>query len=176
MPSYFVRDSLFDSAESSLYRALSLVVCQRALLFTKIRLGELIANLESGSEAAEADELADRRVDFVLCDRNTVQPIAIILLEEEGARGDYLQESEKLGQMCMSVGLPLVWLPRQNSYLMQQLTPVVEPLLLGSTVRNDFNNGDRVMIHALRNGSKVLRKQPAYPGYGALKTIAGKLS
>ncbi len=176
MSSYFVRDSLLDPVECTLYKALSLVVCQRALLFAKIRLDDLLATTALDTKADKPDQLVNRRVDFVLCDRDTLRPLAIILLEEKGAHTGYDTEAEQIAQLCTYAGVPLVWLPRQNNYLMQHLSSVIEPLLAGGSVGNDFSNGDRLLVHAMRGGAKSHRKQPSYPGYGALKTIAGKLS
>ena len=183
MQSYYVRDSMLDPIERSLYRALNLVICQRALLFTKINLGDLVATTAHSSQRSEVGELADQRVDFVLCDRDSMRPIAIILLEDGGSGVGHAKQADPIAQLCVSAGLPLVRIPRQHSYLIQQLTPVIEPLLLGGAVGNDFTNGDRLrespvtsIAQAMRRGSRHVRKQPAYPGYGALKTIAGKLS
>ncbi len=179
MQAYYVRDSMLDPTERSLYRALNLVICQRALLFAKIILGDLLA---MGADAPQSDEfgpLTNQRVDFVLCDRDSMRPIAIILLEAAGSSVGQADRSDQVAQLCASVGLPLIWLPRQNNYLMQHLTPAIEPLLIGGSMGNDFTNGDRVgttIAHAMRGGPKHRRKQPAYPGYGALKTLAGKLS
>ncbi len=183
MQSYYVRDSMLDPMERSLYRALNLVICQRALLFAKINLGDLLATAISGTKSSELGQLAEQRVDFVLCDRDSMRPIAIILLEGTGARVGCADQSDQVAQLCASVGLPLIWLQRQNNYLMQQLTPIIEPLLIDGSVGNDFTNGDRMrestmtgIAHAMRRGPRHLRKQPAYPGYGALRTIASKLS
>ena len=173
MSPYSVCDSLLDPAAGSLYKALSLVICQRAQLFVKIRLGELLTTAASGGIAGP---LAERQVDFVLCDRETLRPLAIIMLAAEDAQVRDGEEAEQLTELCLQAKLPLIWLQRQSSYMMPQLTAVIEPLLVGGSVGNDDSNGERMWVEPWRGGARGRRKQPAYPGYGALKTIAGKLS
>jgi len=184
MQSYTLRDSMLDPVELSLYRALTLVLCQRALLFTKIRLSDLFAVDSFSSTESEWEQLADQRLDFVLCDRDSIRPIGVILFEAERLFYGQHDQSEQVAQFCSRAGLPVVRIPRQPAYLMQQLMLMVEPLLTGSTAKESTRNNQLYEsssvdpLHGLNNGCKPkrMRKLPAYPGYGALRTIANKLA
>lgn len=183
MQPYYVRDSMLDPVEQSLYRALTLVLCQRALLFTKINLGDLFMASPYGQAGSQCGGLEQQRVDFVLCDRDSIRPLAVILFAADPARSGQADYSEQIVQVCTDAGLPVVRLQRQSTYLMHQLTPLIESVLTANAHRNDFTNGDRLapatgssgMVKTTMSATHIRRrKQPAYPGYGALKTIANK--
>ena len=182
MQPYYVRDSMLDPVEQSLYRALTVILCQRALLFTKINLGDLFTTSPYRQAGSELGHLEQQRVDFVLCDRDSMRPVAVILFAAGSGQTD---DSEQIVQVCTAAGLPVVRLQRQSTYLMHQLTPLIESLLTANAHRNDFTNGDRLAPTTGGNGAVKTtmntthvrrRKLPAYPGYGALKTIANKLA
>jgi hypothetical protein len=178
MPLYKIRESMLDPIEQSLYRALSGVLCQRALLFTKINLGDLFTTPLYHSTEGEWGILANQRLDFVLCDRDSMRPLAIILFADSTARANQVDYAEKVAQLCTEVGLPLVRLERQSAYSMHQLIPLIENLLSSSSRRDDYTNGDRALPTtnaAHKQAHKQGRRQPAYPGYGAMRTIANKL-
>jgi hypothetical protein len=166
---------MLDPIEQSLYRALSGVLCQRALLFTKINLGDLFTVPVYHAES-EWRTLANQRIDFVLCERDSMRPLAIILFADSAQRANQIDCSERIAQLCAEVGLPLVRLERQSAYFMHQLIPLIENLLSSTPRCDDFTNGDRAMptttMH--QQNSKRGRRLPAYPGYGALRTIANK--
>lgn len=183
MQPYYIRDSMLDPVEQSLYRALTVVLCQRALLFTKINLSDLFTTPPYSQASGEWRHLAHQRVDFVLCERDSMRPLAVILFAADTARSGQYDYSEQIAQVCTAAGLPVVRLQRQSTYFMQQLTPLIESLLTANAHRNDFTNGDRLVPTAgtggagratLRATHARRRKLPAYPGYGALKTIANK--
>lgn len=185
MQPYYLRDSMLDPVEQSLYRALTVVLCQRALLFAKISLDDLFTTPPYLQVGHEWEQLAQQRIDFLLCDRDSMRPLgAILFTADEGCAGqsDY---SDQMAQVCADAGLPVVRLQRQATYLMHQLTPLIESLLTPHAYRNDFTNGDRLVPVIGSTGAKKparrttavrRRKLPAYPGYGALKTIANKLA
>ncbi|MCE7987741.1 MAG: DUF2726 domain-containing protein [Caldilinea sp. CFX5] len=177
MHSYTIRESMLDPIEQSLYRALSGVLCQRALLFTKINLGDLFMAPVYHSAEGEWGTLANQRIDFVLCDRDSMRPLALILFADSALRANQVDCSERIAQLCAEVGLPLVRLERQSAYVMHQLIPLIENLLSSTPRRDDFTNGDRAMPATTTTdqpNSKRGRRLPAYPGYGALRTIANK--
>lgn len=181
MPSYALRDSMLDPIEQSLYRALSGVLCQRALLFTKINLGDLFTPLYQPVEN-ELGALAHQRIDFVLCDRDSMRPLAIILFTDSTPRPGQVDHAEAIAQVCDGAGLPLVRLERQSAYFMHQLIPLIETLLTSNARRDDYTNGERANANTHYAGApptppngRRSRKSPAYPGYGALRTIANKL-
>lgn len=183
MQPYTLRAHLLDPAEQSLYRALTLVLCQRALLFVKIHLSDLFAAPGDSTAGVAPVQPAYYPLDFVLCDRNTLRPLAVILLEKEVAPTDE-EGVDKGAELCAAAGLPVVRLQRQPTYLMPHLISMLEPLLVGSSVSDAFGNGDRApsAISAPMaplpplSKPRTSHRQPAYPGYGALRTLANKLS
>lgn len=181
MQPYTLRANILDPIEQSLYRALTLVLCQRALLFAKINLADLFITATYG---ATVIDLARYAVDFVLCDRETMRPLAVILFESEGVSGAG-EATEKSAQICAAAGLPVVRLKRQHSYMMPYLSSIIEPLLTNGGVKDDYSNGDRrweiegaTIPYPLNHEEKrrQTHRPPAYPGYGVLRTLANKLS
>lgn len=185
MQPYYLRDSMLDPVEQSLYRALTVVLCQRALLFAKISLGDLFTAPPYQQVGQEWEHLAQQRIDFLLCDRDSMRPLGAILFADDAVCAGQSDYADQVTQVCTEAGLPVVCLQRQATYLMHQLTPLIESLLTPSAHRNDFTNGERLVPVIGSNGAKKTarrmtpvrrRKLPAYPGYGALKTIANKLA
>ena len=185
MQAYTLRDSMLDPVELSLYRALTLVLCQRALLFTKIRVSDLFAVASFHSTESEWEQLADQRLDFVLCDRDSIRPVGVILFEAERTFYGYHDQSDQVAQFCSRAGLPVVRIQRQPTYFMQQLMSMIEPLLTGSSKNQESHKNSQLHeagnidpMHGSTHGCKPkrMRKLPAYPGYGALRTIANKLA
>ena len=184
MQAYTLRASMLDPVELSLYRALTLVLCQRALLFTKIRLSDLFAVAGFSATESEWEQLAEQRLDFVLCDRDSIRPTAVILFEAERSFYGQHDQSDQVAQFCSRAGLPVVRIQRQPAYFMQQLMGIIEPLVTGSTAKENHRNNQLHEsstidpMHELNTGCKPKRnrKVPAYPGYGALRTIANKLA
>jgi len=148
----------------------------------KINLGDLFTTPLYHTGDSDWGLLASQRVDFVLCDRDSMRPLAIILFADNALRANQTDCSEKIIQLCAQVGLPLVRLERQSAYFMHQLIPLIENLLSSSSRRDDYTNGDRITAAtgsaattvSVKNNKRG-RRQPAYPGYGALRTIANKL-
>ncbi|MEZ4866238.1 MAG: DUF2726 domain-containing protein [Caldilineaceae bacterium] len=187
MQPYYVHNNMLDPIERSLYHALHLVICQRAFLFTKVHLSDLISASAGQSALLDNQELTTQRADFVLCDRNTTRPLAIILLLDPNH--SLSEQSERIGhtaKICTEVGLPVVGIQRQSIYAMHDLSSVIEPLLANSSHSDDFTNGDRIEEQETPAGHRTLgsatnlkqgkRQPPLYPGYGVLRALAGKLS
>ncbi|MBX3011816.1 MAG: DUF2726 domain-containing protein [Caldilineaceae bacterium] len=180
MPLCAVRDSVLDPVEHSLYRALTLVLCQRAVVLTKLALGDLfwLPPHNDGST-----RLPQPTIDFVICDRDSLRPLGVILLEEAATHREPTSRTAQITQSCAQAGLPVVCLPRQQAYLMHQLTPLIEPLLQGPARQDDPSQDDRSsdpLRHAQLFSSKYLNKAgrstPAYPGYGVLRNLGNKLA
>lgn len=185
MQAYTLCNSILDPVELSLYRALTLVLCQRAVLFTKIRVNDLfVVNTFSAIEN-EWEQVADQQLDFVLCDRDSIRPIGVVLFETEQAFYGQHDQSDQVVHFCNRAGLPVVRLKRQPAYFMQQIMGIIEPILSGNgtTIESNRNHQLResAVVEALGGLNrdckpKRKRKLPAYPGYGALRTIANKLA
>jgi len=146
MSSYRIQESLLGPAERSLHQALTLVVCQRGLIFPKVKLSQLFAaelapDRVSGSECGNL--LLNQEVDFLICERFTTHPLLAVLLQ--GSSVTSTTETQQLAAaICTDAGLPVITIEQRAAYRMDELLAAVEPYLQGNQVLDDFHNGDRM--------------------------------
>ena len=106
-----LRDDFLSNAELSFYQVLRGVVAQRALVFTKVNLGDLffVATGDQRKNRALANRIDRKHVDFLLCDPKTVRPIVAIELDDKSHERPDRMERDKLVQGVFSAaGLPLI--------------------------------------------------------------------
>jgi hypothetical protein len=153
-----VFDSILDAVEQSLFRALLALICQRALLFIKVN-PAVVIGFDKLYQAGLYASAGLWSIDFVLCDRDTVLPLALIVFERETPLYADMKFLDWLRQLCADIALPIIEIPRNSAFLATDLQPLIEPL---------FTNPERTVIHPpvgneMSKGSKEQqRKKSAY--------------
>lgn len=147
MNTYQIRESILEQGERSLYHALSLIIAQRALVLTKVKLSAIFTPTSlTGSQLSNT--FLDRfTADFVICDRQTTKPLLIIQQEQEtpSCRSVITRASlnEAMGRLAQTCGLPFLVLPSESAYRMDRLLRLIEPYLLDDKRGSDYAVGDR---------------------------------
>ena len=146
MSSYRIQESMLGPAERSLHQALTLIVCQRGLIFPKVKLSQLFATVpptEGMVDPVYGSALHNQEVDFLICERFTTQPLLAVYLQANNAIST--AESQQQGvAICTEAGLPVLKIEQRAAYRMDELLAAIEPYLQGNQVINDFRNGDRM--------------------------------
>src|SRR2546423_13714243 len=135
---YRLRDDFMSAAEVSLFHVLRNVLVDRALIFPKVRLADLIDVPKQEGQYGALQRINRKHIDFVLCDAKTLRPILALELDDRShRRPDRIERDAFVDQVFSDSGLPLVHVPVQHSYdsraiasLIAQAAPA---LLTGST-------------------------------------------
>jgi len=149
MSNYRIQETLLEHSERSLYHALSLVVAQRALILTKVKLSAILAPTAALGQQIAATRLDRYTVDFVLCDRQTTRPLLVIQQEEASSKsGAANNVNDLIERMSSSCGLPMIRLSTQSAYRMDLLLRLIEPYLVDDKRGSDYAAGDRMTMDA----------------------------
>ncbi len=111
---------LFTHAERVFYKHLVRAVSGEYLVFGKVRVADLItikAAYGSRSSMRDLAKVAQKHVDFCLCDPDTLAVVCVIELNDRSHdRHDRKSRDSFLNKIFKDVGLPIVWMKTQNSY------------------------------------------------------------
>lgn len=127
-----LRDDFLSNAELSFYQVLRGVVAQRALVFTKVNLGDLffVATGDQRKNRALANRIDRKHVDFLLCDPKTVRPIVAIELDDKShERPDRMERDELVQGVFSAAGLPLIRIAVKASYAPLDAEALISPYL-----------------------------------------------
>ena len=107
---YRLRDDFLSKAELTFYRTLESVVGERAVVLTKVNLGDLV--YASGGDKKERfsawQRINRKHVDYVLCESETMKPLAAIELDDRSHLRSDRQERDKLvDEVLNQTGLPI---------------------------------------------------------------------
>lgn len=134
---YFLRDDFLSPAEQSFYLVLKHVVSDRAIICTKVSLGDLFfVRSNSRSNFRTLTNKIDRKhVDFLLCDPQTVRPLVAIELDDKShQRSDRQARDELVAMVYQAAKLPLVRFPAKRGYTTSELVTLLSPYISLSTI------------------------------------------
>ena len=125
--------SLMTPAERSFYGVLCEAVEGRALVFSKVRMEDVIQvkkNLPGKDWAAARGRVRSRHFDFVLCDKERVAPLCAIELNDSSHNSASRKERDDfVNTACKEAGLPLVMYPAKSAYRVAEVREAIEPHL-----------------------------------------------
>jgi hypothetical protein len=127
---YRTRDNFFSSAEGSFYHVLCSVVGTRAVVCPKVGLQEIFFVRRPDANQASRNRIAQKHLDFLLCEPKTMRPIVGIELDDAShARYDRKKRDEFVDGVFQVAGLDLLRFPTQFSYDAREIASRVIPLL-----------------------------------------------
>jgi hypothetical protein len=117
-PHYRKREYLCTYAERKFYEALREAVGKEYLIFVKVRMGDIIyLEKESGNEKVFNNQIWCKHVDFVLCNKWTLQPLLAIELDDEGHRQFDRREVDEFKNKAFAIAqLPLLRMKVEKTY------------------------------------------------------------
>jgi hypothetical protein len=129
---YRLRDDFLSAAELSFYRVLATAVAGRAVVLTKVRLADLFFVPRSEGSAGFRNRIAQKHVDFLLCDRETMRPLVGVELDDRSHERSSRQERDGfVDEVFWVAGLPLMHLPVRSGYSLAELALALAPYLGG---------------------------------------------
>jgi very-short-patch-repair endonuclease len=115
---YQRKDYLLSKGERAFFDVLQVAVGRDFLLFSKVRLADLIF-VRSGTEKRQShfNRIQSKHVDFVLCSRDLVRPILAIELDD--ASHDFQDRQDRdsfLDSALAAAGLPIYHVKARANY------------------------------------------------------------
>lgn len=125
-----LRENFLSPAELSLYHVLRQVAYQRAAVVPKVRLADLFSVRDFKSNRGAFNQIAQKHVDFVLCDPRTMKPLCAVELDDRSHQQSKQQKRDAfVDGVFMAAGLPLVHVAAQKSYNVEELRAQLAPFL-----------------------------------------------
>ena len=152
---YRVSDSVLTDAEKSFYHTLKLFVDERAVICPKVGLKDIFfISKEAGQEYMKYfGKIAQKHVDFVLCDPVTMRPLCAIELDDFSHTSKKSYERDQfIEKLYKDAGLELIRLSSKSGYtaneiemaLMGVFDEKVEPAI--EPVKIDSKDNDKIPI------------------------------
>ncbi|MFP4346417.1 MAG: DUF2726 domain-containing protein, partial [Anaerolineales bacterium] len=116
-------------AELSFYHVLRQVVGGRAVICAKVSLSDLFyaQTGDYGQNRGYNNRIDRKHVDFLLCDPQTMEPLAGVELDDASHRRSDRQERDAFVDGVFEVaGVPLVHVPAQAGYALREVTARLE--------------------------------------------------
>lgn len=133
---YKKRDYLLTKAERSFYEVLRLVIKNLDVqLFAKVRLADLLyLPQKTDKRISYLNQITGKHVDFVLCDTLNIKPLIAIELDDSSHDQANRQKRDAFVEKALrDAGLPLLRIPAQQSYNVQDLEARLSSLLFPKT-------------------------------------------
>jgi hypothetical protein len=144
---YRLRDDFLSPAEFSFYKVLSSLVGTRLTIQLKVRLADIFFVARPNENVAYFNRIAQRHLDFLVCDSNTIKPLFGIELDDSSHKQNDRQERDKFVEKVFQVAnLPLLRVPVQREYNSREIAAQIAPFLkdkvdVSATPSRTENNG-----------------------------------
>lgn len=125
------KDYFLSKAEISFFHVLGSILDEQWLIFTKIRLIDLVS-IPRGTENYQShrNRVQAKHVDFVLCDRKSVTPVLVIELDDSSHNKPNVQKRDQFVNAVMkAAGLPILRIPVQKGYDTRKLQQMLQAAL-----------------------------------------------
>jgi len=135
---YTKRLYLLTRAERAFFDVLRAVVADELLVFTKVRMLDVLWLPENVSNREiHVNRVVAKHLDFVLCDRRDVAPVLAIELDDATrASPDSAERGAFVDEVLRTAGLPLLRLPVRPAYDPEELADAIRAALRRRPVRD----------------------------------------
>ena len=118
---YRSRDAFFNWSEGAFYGALVSAVRGRYLIFAKVRLLDVCADLER-SQISAFNRISSKHLDFLLCDPATYRPTVGIELDGSShLRRDRIERDAFVDEVFRGMNVPLIHFRVERTFVPQQI-------------------------------------------------------
>ncbi|MFC4252258.1 DUF2726 domain-containing protein [Sinimarinibacterium flocculans] len=122
---YRSRGPLLSAAERSFFGVLQQAADDDKLVFAKVRVADVLSperGLRGGKWQRAFNRISAKHFDFLLCDAAEVSPMIAIELDDASHAGDKARARDAfVDAACASAGLPVLRIPAQEAYSVQDL-------------------------------------------------------
>lgn len=146
---YDVQETLLSPAERTFLGALDQAVGDQARVFAKVRASQVLtpeARLGKGKRQQALGKIGDRHFDYLLCHPTDLSFLCAVELDESGHRHQKRGKGRDLflKAACDGAGLPLLQIPADNHYDVEELRELLLPLLARTSApAEDLLPGER---------------------------------
>jgi hypothetical protein len=128
---YAKKDYFFSQTERSFYGVLAKAVAGEFVVFSKVRLADLIyVEKGSGAKQAHFNRIQSKHVDFVLCTPDKIQPVLVIELDDSShERQDRRDRDAFVDDAFAAAKLPILHVPAKQKYSPLELKAAIEQQL-----------------------------------------------
>jgi hypothetical protein len=105
----FRRKSLLSPAELAFYNVLKTAVSDRFVILLKVSVGDLCELTKRETNQAAFNRVADKQIDFVLCDQTTLAPVVAIELDDSrNLPRDLAERDVFMNELFRGIGIGLI--------------------------------------------------------------------
>lgn len=120
------RDDFLSPAEFSFFHVLCQAVGDRAYVCAKIRVADILFVVDRRQNMGDANRIAQKHVDFLLCDPATMKPLAAVELDDSSHRRDDRAERDAfLDRAFEAAALPLLHVKAKRAYSVDEVAELV---------------------------------------------------
>ena len=153
--SYRKLPNFLSPAERSFYGVLDLAVSENFLLFTKVRVADVISPAKGMNKSewqSAFNKISAKHFDFVLCDKKDLSVLCVIELDDKShAQKKVVARDKLLNSACKTADLPLIRFKAQSSYQRSVIEESLSTLLPKS---GPTNSGDQE-TKSLKNETSI---------------------
>lgn len=136
---YLLRDNFLSPAELHFYNSLRDAVAGRAVLCSKVSLGDLFY-VRKGDDASRyriyTNKIDRKHVDFLLCDPVTMQPLVGVELDDKShQRPDRQTRDAFVDNVFKAAKLPLLHIPARRDYVVAEIAAQLAPYWGGAPAK-----------------------------------------
>jgi hypothetical protein len=132
---YHLRDDFLSNAETSFFQVLKTMTGNHLIICPQVSLSAVFFVSRGESFQAYQNKIDRKRVDFLLCDSNTLKPLLAIELDDSShARPDRQERDSFVEDVFEAARLPLVHIPVQQSYNTRELGALFQAALQRKSV------------------------------------------
>ena len=127
---YRVRDDFLSASELSFYHVLLTALNGRAVICPKVGLSDILFVTRPHENRSAYNRIAQKHVDYLVCDPRTLKPLIGVELDDAShARSDRQARDKFVERAFVAAHLPLLRIPAQRSYSLQELSSQLKPYL-----------------------------------------------
>ena len=130
---YQKSETLFSPAERSFLGVLQQAVGENAVVLGKVRVADVIEPKKGMGRSAwqtAFNKIARKHLDFLLCDKNRLSPICAVELNDKSHNSERRQDRDEfLKGACEAAGVPLIQIPAQSGYVIEEVKQLLSPYL-----------------------------------------------
>lgn len=130
---YALNRSILSPTETEFYTALVQAVCGHYIVFSKVRIADIVSvdkNLSSKQWAIAFNRIKAKHFDFVLCDPASLNVVATIELDDRThLRPKTVKRDQFLNKLCRDIDLPLIRFKAKYNYVPELIAMKLEESL-----------------------------------------------
>lgn len=127
---YRLRDDFLSPAELSFYKVLSTVLDDRFTIQSKVRLADIFFVSRFHENISYFNKIAQRHLDFLICDANTMKPLLGIELDDASHQKESRKKRDRfVEEVFQAAQLPLVRFRVQRAYNTREIAAQIAPFL-----------------------------------------------